>query len=146
MAISKKIQQLPSAEIEALLPWYAAGALGARDMRRVDIAVASDPGLAQQYEAIRQEHAQTVRLNENLGAPSPRVIQKLFAAIDAESDPATAKFARKRSSTSARLREFAIGLSPRAMAWSTGLAILGSMMLGGAIGALLVKYESALRF
>jgi anti-sigma factor RsiW len=150
MAIRKKIQELQSADIEALLPWYAAGALGARDARRVDAAVARDPGLARQYAAIRREHAETIRLNENLGVPSPRVIQKLFAAIDAEStEPFDARPRRKPSSSSsaaARLRSLLIGLSPRAIAWSTALAILGSMLLGGATGALLMKYEGALHF
>lgn len=143
MAISKKIQELPSAEIEALLPWYAVGALNARDMRRVDIAVARDHSLAKQYAAIRHEHVETVRLNENLGAPSPRVIQKLFAAIDAESaEPSNAHLARNQSSSSiasVRLRGFLIGLSPRAVVWSIALAISGSMLLGGAVGALLIK-------
>jgi anti-sigma factor RsiW len=148
MAIRKKIQELQSADIEALLPWYAAGALGARDARRVDAAVARDPGLAKQYAAIRREHAETIRLNENLGAPSPRVIQKLFAAIDAESTESSSVHPARKPSSSAsvRLRGFLIGLSPRAMAWSTALAILGSMLLGGAIGALLMKYEGALHF
>ena len=143
MAISKKLQELPSAEIEALLPWYSVGALGARDMRRIDIAVARDPGLAKQYAAIRREHAETLRLNENLGVPSPRVIQKLFAAIDAESaEPSNAHLARRQPSSSlasVRLRGFLIGLSPRAVVWSIALAVSGSMLLGGAIGALLIK-------
>ena len=33
---------------------------------------------------IREEYAATIDLNENLGAPSARAMQKLFAAIDAE--------------------------------------------------------------
>ncbi len=150
MAISKKLQELPSAEIEALLPWYSVGALGARDMRRIDIAVARDPGLAKQYAAIRREHAETLRLNENLGVPSPRVIQKLFAAIDAESaEPSTAHLARKRVFFVPCLcaaQRISDRLVPRAMAWSTALAISGSMLLGGAIGALLIKYQSAFQF
>ena len=33
---------------------------------------------------IREEYAETIDLNESLGAPSARAMQKLFAAIDAE--------------------------------------------------------------
>ena len=67
-----------------LLPWHAAGTLNARDARRVDEALARDPELARQYAVIREEYAETIDLNESLGAPSARAMQKLFAAIDAE--------------------------------------------------------------
>ena len=69
--------------VEALLPWHAAGTLNARDMRRVEDALARDPVLARQYAAVRDELAETIHLNEDLGAPSARAMQKLFAAIDA---------------------------------------------------------------
>src|SRR6478736_7634678 len=83
MAMSKKLDQEPG-EIEMLLPWHAAGTLNARDARRVEEALARDPGLARQYAVIREEYAETISLNETLGAPSVRAMQKLFAAIDAE--------------------------------------------------------------
>ena len=83
MALSKKMLEEPS-EIEMLLPWHAAGTLSARDSRRVEEALARDPGLARQYAVIREEYAETISLNETLGAPSARAMQKLFAAIDAE--------------------------------------------------------------
>ena len=84
MAMSKKILEQEPSEIEMLLPWHAAGTLNARDARRVDEALARDPELAKQYAAIREEYAETIDLNESLGAPSARAMQKLFAAIDAE--------------------------------------------------------------
>src|SRR5262245_15371068 len=71
-------------EIESLLPWHAAGTLDRRDAGRVEQALAEDVELAQRYELIREELAETIRLNETLGAPSERVMEKLFAAIDAE--------------------------------------------------------------
>src|SRR6202158_695420 len=84
MAMSKKkLDQEPS-EIEMLLPWHAAGTLSARDARRVEEALARDPELARQYAVIREEYAETIHLNESLGAPSARAMAKLFAAIDAE--------------------------------------------------------------
>jgi len=84
MALSKKMLEQEPSEIEMLLPWYAAGTLNARDARRVEEALAVDPELAKQYAVIREEYAETIDLNESLGAPSARAMQKLFAAIDAE--------------------------------------------------------------
>ena len=71
-------------KIEELLPWHATGTLSRRDVDRVEQALAADPELAHRYELVRQELAETTRLNETLGAPSARAMKKLFAAIDAE--------------------------------------------------------------
>jgi anti-sigma-K factor RskA len=71
-------------EIEALLPWYAAGKLSRRDANRVERALADDRELARQYDLVREELVETIYLNETLGAPSTRAIERLFAAIDAE--------------------------------------------------------------
>ena len=120
MATSKKILEQEHSEIEMLLPWHAAGTLNARDARRVDDALARDPGLAKQYAAIQQEYAETIHLNESLGAPSARAMQKLFAAIDGEP-------ARKPSvsfNISARIAGFFAKLSPRTLAWSASLGAL----------------------
>ena len=84
MALSKKMLEQEPSDIEMLLPWHAAGTLNARDARRVEEALARDPELAKQYAVIREEYAETISLNETLGAPSARAMQKLFAAIDAE--------------------------------------------------------------
>ena len=53
MALNKKSAQLQPLEVEALLPWHAAGTLDARDTRRVEEALARDPSLAPKYAAIR---------------------------------------------------------------------------------------------
>jgi|SRR5262245_18372653 len=71
-------------EIEELLPWHATGMLSRRDHDRVEQALAGDRELARRYELVRQELAGTVHLNEMLGAPSARAMEKLFAVIDAE--------------------------------------------------------------
>src|SRR5580700_8986078 len=84
MAASKKIMEQEPSEIELLLPWHAAGTLNARDARKVEEALGRDPELARQYAVIREEYAGTIELNESLGAPSVRAMQKLFAGIDAE--------------------------------------------------------------
>jgi hypothetical protein len=71
-------------EIEELLPWYATGRLNRRDAERVEQALAGDGELVQRYELVRRELAETTRLNEALGVPSARAMEKLFAAINAE--------------------------------------------------------------
>src|SRR3954468_6415236 len=139
MAMSKKkLDQEPS-DIEMLLPWHATGTLSARDARRVDEALARDPELARQYAVIREEYAETIHLNESLGAPSARAMQKLFDAIDGEP-------VRKPSVTSrvaTRIAEFFSGLSPRTVAWSAGVAALALLLQAGVIGAVLVKSQNA---
>ena len=71
-------------EIEALLPWHAAGTLSRSDARRVEQALANNPELARRYELVRDELGETIHLNETLGAPSAQAMEKLFAKIDAE--------------------------------------------------------------
>src|SRR5437879_8895835 len=139
MAMSKKILEQEPSEIEMLLPWHAAGTLDARDARRVDEALARDPELAKQYAAIQEEYAETIHLNESLGAPSSRAMQKLFAAIDGEP-------ARKPSvslNIPARIGGFFARLSPRTLAWSASLGALALLLQAGVIGAVLVKNEAA---
>jgi hypothetical protein len=71
-------------KIEELLPWHATGTLSRRDADRIEQALAGDRELARRYELVRQELIETTRLNETLGAPSARAMEKLFPAIDAE--------------------------------------------------------------
>ena len=42
-------------EIEALLPWHAAGTLSRRDAHKVEQALQSDADLATQYATVRQD-------------------------------------------------------------------------------------------
>jgi anti-sigma factor RsiW len=138
MAMNKKVLEQDPGDIEALLPWHAAGTLSARDARRVEDALARDPALARQYAVIREEYAETIALNESLGAPSARAMQKLLAAIDAEP-------ARKPSGSlniSARIAEFFAGLSPRTLAYSAALGALALLLQAGVIGAILAKQQA----
>jgi hypothetical protein len=139
MATRKKILEQEPSEMEMLLPWHAAGTLNPRDARRLDEALARDPELARQYAAIREEYAETIHLNESLGAPSARAMQKLFAAIDAEP-------ARKLSASlniSARVARFFASLSPRTLAWSASVGALALLLQAGVIGAVLMKHQTA---
>jgi anti-sigma factor RsiW len=139
MAASKIMLDQEPSEIELLLPWHAAGTLNPRDARRVEEALARDPELAKQYAVIREEYAETIALNESLGAPSARAMTKLFAAIDGE--PARHPSGSLRLST--RISEFFASLSPRTLAWSAGLGAVALLVQAGVIGAVLVKSQSA---
>ncbi len=137
MAASKKMLEQEPSEIEMLLPWHAAGTLNPRDARRVDEALARDPELAKQYAAIREEYAETIDLNESLGAPSARAMQKLFAAIDTE--PAGKPSLSRGIST--RISGFFASLSPRTLAWSSGIGALALLLQAGVIGTVLMKNQ-----
>jgi hypothetical protein len=137
MAMSKKLLEEPS-EIEMLLPWHAAGTLNARDARRVEEALAGDPDLARQFAVIREEYAETIHLNESLGAPSARAMQKLFAAIDGE--PVRKPSLTSRISTG--IAQFFAGLSPRTLAYASGVAAIALLLQAGVIGAVLMKGPS----
>jgi anti-sigma factor RsiW len=139
MALSKRMLEQEPSEIELLLPWHATGTLSARDARRVEEALARDPELAKQYAVIREEYAATVHLNESLGAPPPRAMLKLFAAIDAEPE-------RKPSAwftASSRISDFFANLSPRTLAWSAGVAVLALLLQAGAIAVIVAKNQPA---
>ncbi|TAK49706.1 MAG: hypothetical protein EPO23_00245 [Xanthobacteraceae bacterium] len=138
MATVKQTGDTPS-DIEALLPWHAAGTLNARDARRVDEALANDPALARQYAVIRDELAEAIHLNENLGAPSTRAMRKLFAAIDAE----PARRPRASFHPAARLAAFFASLSPRTLAYAASAAVLALVVQAGVIGTIVVKERGA---
>jgi hypothetical protein len=124
-------------EIEALLPWHAAGTLNRRDADRVEQALASDRDLARQYDLVREELAETIHLNETLGAPSARAMEKLFAAIDAEEARAPR---RKRSfDLASRISEFLGGFAPRTLAWSATAAAVAILLQAAVITAVVVK-------
>src|SRR5208282_5047563 len=126
-------------EIEDLLPWHAAGTLGHGDRERVEAALAKDPELARRYKLVREELAQSIHLNETLGAPSPRAMAALFAKIDAE--PA------RRPATSlnlaARIGEFFAALSPRTLAWSASAAVFAILLQAGLIAGILLNERSS---
>ena len=139
MATSKKIREQEPGEIEMLLPWHAAGTLNARDSRRVEDALAGDPELARQYTVIREEYAETIDLNESLGAPSARAMQKLFAAIDAEPE----RKPQALLNVVARFTGLFARLSPRTLAWSASLGALALLLQAGIIGAVLMSNRPA---
>ena len=121
-------------EIENLLPWHAAGTLSRRDAERVERALASDQELARRFELVREELAETIHLNESLGAPSARAMEKLFAAIDAEG--AVRRKPGFAFDLRTRVSEFFSAFAPRTLAYASGVAALVILLQAGVIGDL----------
>lgn len=118
----------PERDVELLLPWHAAGTLNPRDAERVEQALASDSELARRYAIVREELAETVRLNEALAPPSARAMESLFAKIAAEPNHAT-PFQRM----SAWLTGVLASLTPRTLAWSASIALVAILVQAGLI-------------
>jgi hypothetical protein len=123
-------------DIEALLPWYAAGTLRRRDRQRVEEALRKDVDLARHVDLVREELVETIHLNETLGAPTQRAADRLMAAIDAE-----AMAARKRApgAVAGWLTGFFANLSPRTMAVAASFAMLAIALQAVAIVDIFTK-------
>src|SRR5262249_46388985 len=119
-------------EIEALLPWHAAGTLNRRDAQRVEAAIEQDRDLARQFELVREEMGETIHLNETLGAPSARAMEKLLAGIDAEPK----RRPRRSFDLAAFIAERLAVFSPRTLAWSATAAVLAIVLQAGLIAGL----------
>src|SRR5437879_7189636 len=120
-------------EIEALLPWHAAGTLSRRDADRVEQALAGDRELARRYDLVREELVETIHLNETLGAPSARAMERLFAAINAEE--ARAPRQGRWFDLSSRIFEFLSSLTPRTLAWSAIAAAVAVLVQAAVIAS-----------
>jgi hypothetical protein len=126
-------------ELESLLPWHAAGTLNRRDAERVERALGSDPELARRFEVVREELAETIHLNESLGAPSARAMEKLFSAIEAEG-------AIKRKPGFAfdlrtRVSEFFASFAPRTLAYASAAAAVVILLQAGVIGSMVLNSD-----
>src|SRR5215813_10838100 len=127
-------------EIEYLLPWHAAGTLSRRDAERVERALANDQELARRFDLVREELSETIHLNESLGAPSARAMEKLFAAIDAEGaykrKPGLAMDVRTK------VAEFFSAFAPRTLAFAGAAAALVIVLQAGVIGSMVLNNNS----
>jgi len=124
-------------EVEALLPWHAAGTLSRREADMVERALAADPSLAVQFETVREDLAETIAANESLGAPSARAMQKLMA--DIEADASTALRARSSFSFGEWLSDRLSSFSPRTLAWSATAAALAVVLQAGLLAGMFVS-------
>jgi hypothetical protein len=86
-------------EIERLLPWHAARTLSRREADLVERAL----------DLIRQELAETVHLNETLGAPSTRAMEKLACATPPAHQPNACAATVPRIAPASRLARAASG-------------------------------------
>lgn len=123
-------------QIEQLIPWYAAGTLGRRDAARVEEAIRRDPELARQVELVREELSETILVNETLGAPSARAMQKLMAGIEAEGN---AQRTPARFSLATWVAERLTVLSPRTLAYAATAAMLAIVVQFGALTGVAVN-------
>jgi anti-sigma-K factor RskA len=135
-------QQEQPTDIEALLPWYAAGTLRRRDRQRVEEALRKDSDLMRHVDLVREELAETIHLNETLGAPPSRVADKLMAAIDAE-----ANAARRRApgAIAGWITGFFANLSPRTMAVAASFAMLAIALQAVAIVDIFTRPQAAVQ-
>ena len=127
-------------EIEALLPWYAVGTLRRRDRKRVEEALRGDPALALQAELAREELAETIQLNETLGAPSAQAMDRLMAAIDAEAHAASRR--RPALAFAGWLMGVIQNFSPRTLALAASAIVLAVGLQAIALVDMLVKPSS----
>ena len=126
-------------EIEALLPWHAAGTLSRNDAERVERALSSDRELARRFELVREELHETIHLNESLGSPSTRAAEKLFAAIDAEAARAPA---RRSFDIAGRIAAVLSGFAPRTLAYAAAAATVAIVVQGVVLTTIVVKDHS----
>ena len=129
-------------DIEALLPWYAAGTLRRRDRQRVEEALRQDAELARHVDLVREELVETIHLNETLGAPRPHVVERLMAAIDAEADAA---HRHVRGAAAGWLTGFFANLPPRTLAVAASFAVLAIALQAFMIVDIFTKPQSAIQ-
>jgi anti-sigma-K factor RskA len=137
MTSREHLQSSEPAELEALLPWYAAGTLRRRDRQRIEDALRNDAELARHADLVREELAETICLNESLGAPSAQALDRLMAAIDADTAAA-----HQRSSVRALAGRFAgliASFSPRTLAVGASLATLAIALQAFLLVGMLTK-------
>jgi anti-sigma factor RsiW len=123
-------------EIEALLPWHAAGTLNRRDSERVERAIAADRELARRFALVREEQHEAIHLNESLGVPSTRAMEKLFAAIEAEGAKTPA---RRPFDLAGRISNFLSSFAPRTVAYAAAAAAIALFVQAAVLTSIVVK-------
>lgn len=108
-------------EIVLMLPWHVTGRLDPAERQKVEAALTADTALACHYAAISDERDAAIRVHESLGGPSPGVVERLFAAIDAEQHR---KAVVPASAPSESWTMRTIGMSPKTLGWIVGAAVL----------------------
>lgn len=127
------------ADAKLLLPWRATGRLSAVEVDVIERAFALAPELGDDLAAARLERHAIIAVNELTSAPSSRALEGLLTQIEREATP------RK---TVSRLWGWVAPAtwSPRALAWSAGVAALMCLLQAGLLAVLLTgrdDYELA---
>jgi hypothetical protein len=122
------------ADAKLLLSWRATGRLSAAEVDVIESAFAFAPELEDDLAAARMERQAIIAVNELTRAPSSRALENLLTRIDREATP--------RNSVLRLWRWVApVTWSPRALAWSAGVAALMCLLQAGALGVLLAGRE-----
>jgi hypothetical protein len=129
--MNKTNQKMSAEDLEALLPWYAAGTLDPREAGEVEAALATNTELARRLDLVREEMTEAILLNEALGVPSARVMENLFKAIDKERKTARAPIARGGLGWLADL------FTPRAFVAAAAVVVI--MLQAGVIARLVLQ-------
>ena len=133
-------------DLDLLLPWRTTGRLDPTEAERVSAALARDPDLGRRLALAEAERAETVAVNEALGAPSRGARDALFARIDAD---LAQRGRRSTGGLLARLGGALAGLSPPALAGLGLAACLVILAQAGLIAGALLRgpagpgYETA---
>jgi hypothetical protein len=130
-------------EIEALLPWHAAGTLSRGDAERVERALSCDRELARRFDLVREELHETIHLNELLGHPSSRAADRLFAAIEAEGVRTPY---RRSFDFAGRVAAFLSGFAPRTLAYAAGAAAVVVLIQSAVMTSVLLKDQGVSNF
>lgn len=125
-------------EVEELLPFYANGRISAADRARVEAALANDAELAARLEIVREDMAETAILNEALGAPSPRVLDRLMAGIEA-GPPQQPLLTRAGTGLTAWLAGLLAAQPPRRVSYAVLAACAVILLQAVVIGGLAVR-------
>lgn len=126
------------AELELLLPFYANGRLSAADKARVEAALAGDAELAQRLDIIRDDMAETALLNESLGAPSPRALDRLMAGMEAEPRK-LGLLAAAKGGLMSRLGNLLASQPPRRLAYAGAAACALIAIQGAALTSMALR-------
>jgi hypothetical protein len=85
---------------------------------------------------VREELNETIHLNESLGAPSARCMERLFAAIDAEGARAPV---RRSFDLAGRIAELLSSFAPRTLAWSASAAAVALVIQAAVLATVMVR-------
>jgi hypothetical protein len=131
----KSNDKMPASDLEALLPWYAAGTLESHEADEVEQALATDKELARRFALVREEMTETILLNEALGVPSARVMENLFRAIGKDR-----QVVRRTAGAGSGLGAWLADLfSPRALAFTASAAAIVVLLQAGYIAKVILE-------